>query len=194
MGLPIYGMVVDCVFYKSDRWHDEQLEAELMLPNIVGARYDTKKTFIVPHCVQGKAVVAPTRPPPTPWTRCDESDTVKVNRLRSRVSLHNILRLKGLGFDMSSLIMDFVGDHPFTWCAKEDIMKKLAIIIAANQGACVTGMPGTGKTKLLVELIRTWKSMDPETNIVCVAYTHAASRLMPGGRTLEHWRLKYARV
>ena len=36
--------------------------------------------------------------------------------------------------------------------------------------------------------------MDPETNFKCGAYTHAASRLMPGGRTLEHIRRSYARA
>ena len=48
-------------------------------------------------------------------------------------------------------------------------MRKLAVIVAANMGACITGKPGTGKTKLLVELIRTWKIMDPETNFKCGA-------------------------
>jgi hypothetical protein len=71
-------------------------------------------------------------------------------------------------------------------------MQKLAALAAANQGALVTGKPGTGKTKLLAELIKTWEAMEA-VHFVCGAYTHAASRLMPKGRTLEHWRRAYGR-
>ena len=38
-----------------------------------------------------------------------------------------------------------------------------------------------------------WHLKNPNANVVCGAYTHAAARLMPGGRTLEHWRHKYRR-
>ena len=35
----------------------------------------------------------------------------------------------------------------------------------------------------------------PETNFVCGAYTHAASScLMPGGRTLKHWRRAHGKT
>ena len=71
-------------------------------------------------------------------------------------------------------------------------MRKLAVLIAAYQGALVTGKPGTGRTKLLNELIRTCQTMEA-VNFICGAYAIAASRLMPKGRTLEHWRRKFAR-
>ena len=70
-------------------------------------------------------------------------------------------------------------------------MRKLEIIIVANGGALLTGKPGAGQTNLLVLLIRSWKAVGPKTHVVCGAYTHAAARVVPGGRTLVHWRRAY---
>jgi len=47
---------------------------------------------------------------------------------------------------------------------------------------------------MLTEVIRVWRLKNPKATIICGAYTHAAARLMPGGRTLEHWRRKYKRA
>ena len=57
----------------------------------------------------------------------------------------------------------------------------------------VTGPAGTGKTLFQKELTRSLMAFDRGAKIKCAAYTNAASRLMPAGRTLQHLRLRLAR-
>ena len=189
LGMPIHGMVVDCVLY-SGKWTG-MLREQLQDGAKYGFTYDFKETFTVPSCPQGKAKRAPPPPPVRPWVCCDEQDAVEVARLRDQVELFTIMKRGGLSFDITRRIAEFLGDNPLVLGA-EDVMRQLAVIIASNGGALVTGKPGTGKTKLLKELIETWRAMHA-VNFICGAYTHAASRLMPKGRTLEHWRRAYAR-
>ena len=189
LGMKIHGMVVDCVLFTGRK--TGELRGELRGAEKYGYTYDTKLSFTVPKCPQGKAKLAPPRPPPKAWVRLDEQDEAEVDRMRSRVTLLDILRKAGLRFDITRRIAEFLGDSPLVG-KNETIMQKLAALAAANQGALVTGKPGTGKTKFLAELIKTWEAMEA-VHFVCGAYTHAASRLMPKGRTLEHWRRAYGR-
>ena len=113
-------------------------------------------------------------------------DAETFDRLRDSVRPHNVLRRAGVWFDLSQRVAEFLRDSRFGDAPNEDITRKLSDIIVVNKEALVIGEPGTWKRKLLNELIRTWKQMCPKTNFVCRAYAHAASRPMPGGRTLEH--------
>jgi hypothetical protein len=71
-----------------------------------------------------------------------------------------------------------------------------AHLVVENGGALITGPPGTGKSKLVPKIIELWKKRYPEDEIVVMAPTHAAARLLSGGVTIQRalHKHKYGRV
>ena len=191
--MKVFGRVVDCIIYKAN--NEEQARIKALAENDDPNRpasYDFKDQFIVPNCPQGKPPPPPPREPPLkPWTKADETDPA-VDELANAVSLHCILRNYGVDFNTTGRIQDFLGETALV-DHRMDHIQKMARVVVANEGGLVTGVAGTGKTLMLTEIIKVWRLKNPNANVVCGAYTHAAARLMPGGRTLEHWRHKYRR-
>ena len=200
LGLTIHGGVVDCVIYSVRQEERKAKERELKeLLNKYDFQYDFKKKFTLPNCEQGKAKPAPQRPLPKcltdSWIRVDERDGPRVEKLRRAANSYNLGIEKKIETTLPQTVMDNIGEflgNGRVVGSQDDIMRKLAVLVVTNRGAAIIGKPGTGKTKLLAELIPTWKSFE-DVNFACGAYTIAASRLMPRGKSLEHWRRTYAR-
>ena len=60
-----------------------------------------------------------------------------------------------------------------------------AHVVVENGGALITGPPGTGKSRLVPEILKLWRQRWPDDKIVVMAPTHAAARLLPGGLTID---------
>ena len=88
--MKVHGMVVDCVLFTGREKGD--LQVALRDAEQYGFTYDMKLSFTVPNCAQGKAKSAPRRPPPKAWVKVDEQNEAEVDRLRSHVALHAVLK------------------------------------------------------------------------------------------------------
>ena len=64
--------------------------------------------------------------------------------------------------------------------------------VKQNKSFTCLGAPGTGKTKGILAKVRDLL-LEQGENVVCLAPTHAAARLLPGeGDTIHHFVGKYA--
>ena len=189
----IHGIVVDCVIYKSVRETDAKVRSLIDGENPVGARYDIKGAFQVPCCPQAKPKPGPPRyVRPPDWTVIEETDTGTIDK---HLAPHMLGAVLGnvMRSDTIPCIQQFVGHDSPLGRMDMTTTEKLAVIAANNNGALVTGPAGTGKTLFQKELTRSLMAFDRSAKIKCAAYTNAASRLMPAGKTLQHLRLRLAK-
>ena len=67
-----------------------------------------------------------------------------------------------------------------------DNLDRLAVMAIRNEGALITGPPGTSKTEFLKK-VKSWlHRLHPQDTVTVMAPTHAVARLAPEGGTIAH--------
>ena len=76
---------------------------------------------------------------------------------------------------------------------RDDHLPNLTRAIVANEGACISGAAGTGKTKLIEMIVSEIQKEHPGATIITMAFTHRAARIA-GGKTISHCLHRYKDV
>ena len=122
-----------------------------------------------------------------PWTTILETDPELKEKVEAARFSDWLFRKLPIPFEpgIHDTISQFVDEGFFSAEARSrEVPKMLADIIVHNGGAMVTGGPGVGKTVLERKIIDEWRLRYPKQRVITTAQTHAASRLMPNGKTL----------
>ena len=141
-----------------------------------------QRLHLVPRCPQ-KALAPQTRPlPPKPEMRVLEERDVPT-------AFYESFGMHPFPEHVVKNILEFAG-VPTDWAAQN------AHLVVENQGALVTGMPGTGKSLLISRIVERWRAARPDDRVVVMAPTHVAARLLEDGETIQRvfYRMKHNRV
>jgi hypothetical protein len=152
----------------------------------------------VPSNAQRPEVLCKREPPRgTRWTKLYEDDLKGIDeQLRRRGALYLQDFLDGrLKRQLRLLIAKFLASDELPLDVERGAPNnhhKLALLVALNGGAMLTGMPGTGKTHFLDRHLNPLlRRLDEKVRIVPLAITHSASRLLRDGRTVAHGLHRY---